>query len=39
MLFDIAGLLLEPESYVCTWRDGELFIETAALDDALPQAA
>ncbi len=39
MLLDLADLLLEPDAYVCIWRDGELFIEAVAQDDALPQAA
>jgi hypothetical protein len=34
MLFDIVALILEPDGYVCTWRDGELFIETVAVAGA-----
>ncbi len=30
MLLDIVDLLTQPLAYVCTWRDGELFIEPAA---------
>jgi hypothetical protein len=30
MLFDIVALCIEPEAYVCVWRDGELFIEPVA---------
>ena len=27
MLFDLIDLLMRPDAYVCTWRDGELFVE------------
>lgn len=27
MLSELIGMLIEPEHYVCAWRDGELFIE------------
>ncbi len=27
MLFDLIDLLMQPEAYVCVWRDGELFVE------------
>ena len=26
MLFELIQLLLEPDEYVCSWRDGELYI-------------
>ena len=39
MLFDIVALILDPDGYVCTWRDGELFIETVADDGAVTSAA
>ncbi len=39
MLLDLAELLLEPDAYVCVWRNGELFIEAVAQDDVLAQAA
>lgn len=29
MLNDIFDLISEPGDYVCTWRDGELYIERA----------
>jgi hypothetical protein len=29
-MLDIADLLLDPEAYVCTWRDGELYVEPLA---------
>ena len=31
MLFDLIKLLSEPEGYVCVWRDGELYIQPAAI--------
>lgn len=27
MLFSLVDPLTRPEAYVCTWRDGELYIE------------
>jgi hypothetical protein len=30
MLLDIADIVLEPEAYVCVWRDGELYVELLA---------
>jgi hypothetical protein len=30
MLLAIVDLLLEPEAYVCAWRDGELYVELVA---------
>ncbi len=30
MLLDIADLFLDPEAYVCVWRDGELYVEPLA---------
>jgi hypothetical protein len=29
MLTGLIDLLLDPDAYVCIWRDGELFIEPA----------
>jgi hypothetical protein len=26
---DLIDLLLDPDAYVCVWRDGELYIERA----------
>jgi hypothetical protein len=39
MLLDLAELLLEPDAYVCIWRNGELFIEASVEGDELAQAA
>ena len=30
MLFDLIDLLMRPEAHVCTWRDGELYVEPVA---------
>jgi hypothetical protein len=27
MLFNLVDPLTRPEAYICTWRDGELYIE------------
>ncbi len=29
MLYDLIDLLESPDSHVCIWRDGELYIEPA----------
>ncbi len=29
MLFNLVDPLLSPEAYVCQWRNGELYIESA----------
>ena len=34
MLFDLIDLLMRPEAYVCTWRDGELYVEPIGQDVA-----
>jgi hypothetical protein len=34
MLSAIVDLLVEPEAYVCVWRDGELFIEPIVASSA-----
>jgi hypothetical protein len=39
MLFDFAALILEPDGYVCSWRNGELFIEPVAVDSTVAIAA
>jgi hypothetical protein len=35
MFSDIAELFADPEAYVCTWRDGELYIESVAARSAV----
>lgn len=36
MTFPVLDLILKPESYVCLWRNGELYIEPAnGADDAI----
>jgi hypothetical protein len=30
MIFPVIDLIFDPESYVCHWRDGELYVEAAA---------
>jgi hypothetical protein len=39
MLCDIADLFLDPEAYICVWRDGELYIEAIASLGAASSAA
>jgi len=39
MPFDLVALMQDPQGYVCTWRNGELFIEIVAVDDAVAIAA
>ncbi len=36
MLFDLIDLLMRPDAYVCTWRDGELFVEPVPATSAAP---
>jgi hypothetical protein len=30
MLIEIADVFAQPESYVCIWRDGELYVRAVA---------
>ena len=34
MLANLIDLLMRPDAYVCIWRDGELFVETAPTPSA-----